>query len=100
MSYIYIWKFEVKQGKETEFEQIYGADGDWVRLFLRGKGYVRTMLVRDIAEKNIYLTVDEWETADSFRKFQKEYRESYSELDQKCSSLTIHESQIGEYERI
>jgi hypothetical protein len=24
-----MWQFDVKDGRETEFEELYGADGEW-----------------------------------------------------------------------
>ena len=27
-----MWQFEVKNGRETEFEQLYGVDGEWTEL--------------------------------------------------------------------
>ena len=27
-----MWQFDVKKGREAEFEKLYGADGDWTAL--------------------------------------------------------------------
>ncbi len=37
MSYIYIWRFNVKKGMESEFERAYGPKGEWVRLFRQSR---------------------------------------------------------------
>ena len=47
--YAYIWEYTVRPERVAEFEQAYGPDGEWVRLFRRAGGYVRTELHRDRA---------------------------------------------------
>jgi len=27
-----MWQFDVKSGRETEFERMYGADGEWTAM--------------------------------------------------------------------
>lgn len=100
MSYIYIWQFKVAKGRGLEFERAYGPDGDWVRLFRRSKGYVRTTLIRDIKESSLYITIDEWESRDYFQKFKEKFQADYSKLDLQFSSLTESEILIGEYEGV
>jgi hypothetical protein len=31
--FVALWEYEVKQGCEKRFEEAYGPDGGWVRLF-------------------------------------------------------------------
>ena len=35
-----MWQFEVKKGREEEFEKLYGADGDWTALNRRTRSYL------------------------------------------------------------
>jgi len=34
-----LWKYRVKPEHAEEFERVYGADGDWARLFARQEGW-------------------------------------------------------------
>ena len=43
---------------EREFEQAYGADGDWAQLFGTGPGFVSAELLRDPRNLSVYLTID------------------------------------------
>ena len=34
-----MWQFDVKKGREDEFEKLYGADGDWTALNRQTRSY-------------------------------------------------------------
>jgi len=52
------WEYEVRPGQAAAFERLYGADGEWARLFHGADGYVETHLFRDTDRPMRYLTVD------------------------------------------
>ena len=41
------WAFVVRPENRRKFEQAYGSNGDWVRLFRGANGYLNTELHRD-----------------------------------------------------
>jgi heme-degrading monooxygenase HmoA len=100
MKYFSIWQYEVVKGKEKLFEQIYGPEGDWVRMFEQGIGYCRTTLIRNRSQNSVYVTIDEWESLEKYREFHQKYKERYGEIDQLCSELTVSEVHLGEYESV
>ena len=56
--FLLIWEFSVRSGSERQFEEVYGPDGAWMRLFRTAKGYLRTELHRDSNDPRRYLTFD------------------------------------------
>lgn len=100
MSYISIWRFKVKAGRGAEFERAYGPEGDWVQLFRRSKGYLRTTLVRTVPDADTYLTIDEWISSTDFKTFKERFHDQYDALDRLFSELTDDEVQIGEFESV
>jgi len=94
--FIIVWDFHVKSGKRRKFERIYGANGAWTKFFRKGKGYIRTELMRDLKTPRHYWTLDFWTTRQAYVRFKKENRDEYQAMDEKCLSLTEHESLIGE----
>src|SRR3712207_298567 len=58
--YEIFWEYEVRPERVAAFEGLYGADGEWVRLFRQADGYVETLLFRDTDRPTRYLTVDRW----------------------------------------
>lgn len=97
--YVILWEFEVRVGKENEFEKMYGPEGAWAQLFRRDDGYVGTELVRDAGENNRYLTLDFWISQERYETFCRENWQDYKAIDQKCEALTESERQIGSFVR-
>ena len=88
----------MRPGSEAAFEQAYGPDGAWVRLFSTDPTYGGTELVRDITEPRRYLTLDSWETGEAYAEFRRQRAEEYLAIDKVCDGLTERETKIGEFE--
>ncbi len=95
-----MWEFIVCPGKETAFEQIYGPEGDWAQCFRQSNGYLGTELHRDLNQPRRYVTSDFWESPGSYETFKRQFVDAYQMLDQKCSSLTEKERELGRFERV
>jgi hypothetical protein len=50
----------VKKGREEEFEQLYGAAGDWTALNRRTRSYLGSSFLRDQNRSTRYLLVEYW----------------------------------------
>ena len=55
-----IWQFDVKQGRDEEFEKLYGADGDWTALNRRTRSYLGSSFLRDQNRPSRYLVIEYW----------------------------------------
>ena len=55
-----VWQFDVRPGREKEFEDLYGADGAWTQLSRRSREYLGSSFLRDIALDRRYLLVEYW----------------------------------------
>ena len=93
--FIIVWEYIVSEGKETEFEKIYGSNGEWVRLFKLARGYLGTELFRDLNHSRHYITIDRWDSLSAFASFKEEYQNEYEAIDARCEFLTEHEINIG-----
>jgi len=96
--YVYVWEFIVPHEHAAAFERAYGPDGDWVQLFRRAPGYVRTDLLRDFARPGRYLTIDTWESRGHWEEFRARFAAEFEALDAKCEGWTISETEIGRFE--
>jgi heme-degrading monooxygenase HmoA len=96
--YLVIWEFRVKPEAKLVFEQAYGAEGDWARLFSQSSDYRGTQLLRDSNRSGRYLTIDHWTSREAFRQFKQDHQADYDAFDQRCEALTDNESLIGEFE--
>jgi heme-degrading monooxygenase HmoA len=97
--FLVIWEFLVREGMEKRFERIYGAHGDWVQLFARDSGYIRTELVHE-SNSASYLTLDFWTSETAYDAFRKQHRAEYKTIDLKCEGITKTEREIGRFVRV
>ena len=95
--YVYVWRFEIKAGHEVWFERIYGANGDWVRLFRLAEGYLSTELFKDLNRPGHYWTIDKWVSESSYETFRKAFISEFNQLDQSCEQLTENEFFLGRF---
>jgi heme-degrading monooxygenase HmoA len=96
-AYVYVWEFRVRPEKAAIFEQTYGPNGDWAALFRRAAGYVGTLLLKDRAVANRYLTVDRWQSEAAYNQFRERFAAEYRALDERCEALTLEERSLGVY---
>ena len=55
-----MWKFDVKDGREDEFEQFYGADGEWTALNRNSRSYLGSSFLRDQNRAARYIVIEYW----------------------------------------
>jgi heme-degrading monooxygenase HmoA len=96
--YTYLWEFIVKPGHADEFQHQYGPNGPWVALFRRALGYGDTLLLRDRAKPQRFVTIDRWKSADAHSAFLAAFSPEYAELDARCAHLTARETPLGEFD--
>ena len=99
-AYLIIWEMRFRHGFQAQFEQIYGADSPWVRLFERAQGYLRTELCRDVEQPQRYLVTDYWTAPAAYQAFRERWNHEYTPLDESCKSLTEHEALLGSFLRV
>ncbi|MGC2695132.1 MAG: antibiotic biosynthesis monooxygenase [Candidatus Angelobacter sp.] len=95
--YVIVWKFRARQDREAEFVQKYGPEGAWARFFRGSAGYIKTELVRDVADHFRYLTLDYWQTEEEFNRFRQQNVAEYERLDKEFEGLTETETRLGAF---
>jgi len=96
-TYACVWEFLVRPEKAPLFERLYGPDGDWVALFRCAQGYIDTLLLKDRAVANRYVTVDRWESEEAYERFRTTFAKEYRSLDERCQDFTVQERSLGAY---
>lgn len=77
-----IWEFVVKAEAVGQFEQAYGPDGAWARLFQAYPGFRGTTLLRDTDNPRRYLTIDLWDTGAHRTRMLTHAMAHHSDLDE------------------
>jgi len=55
-----MWQFDIKEGREAEFEEFYGADGEWTALNRHTRSYLGTSFLRDQNRPARYVVIEYW----------------------------------------
>jgi quinol monooxygenase YgiN len=55
-----MWQFDVKPGREKDFEIFYGVDGDWTALNRQTRSYLGSSFLRDQNRPLRYVLVEYW----------------------------------------
>jgi quinol monooxygenase YgiN len=55
-----VWQFQVKAGKQQEFERFFGADGEWSLLARRSRSFLGSSFLRDQSSDTSYLLIEYW----------------------------------------
>jgi heme-degrading monooxygenase HmoA len=96
--FVRIWEFHSRDSKDEEFRAAYGPDGAWAVLFRRAAGYLGTELLVSAADARRYVTIDRWTSASAWQAFRRDWSDDYAALDRACASLTLHETDLGEFD--
>jgi quinol monooxygenase YgiN len=99
-AYVYLWEFIVKRDCMESFERTYGEEGEWVQLFRRAPGYLRSELHRDVAVPGRYVTVDYWTSESAWQSFRSRFADEFAALDAQCTKWTTAEKEIGRFEPV
>lgn len=55
-----MWQFDVKGGREAEFEQLYGVEGDWTAMNRHTRSYLGSSFLRDQNLPSRYIVIEYW----------------------------------------
>lgn len=92
MTFVAIWRFTTND--RSAFEQLYGPQGEWARLFRLGEGYLSTEL---LVNGDVYVTFDWWRSHEDYSRFRELYASEYAVLDATGEAITATEEKVGEF---
>jgi len=55
-----MWQFDVKKGREEEFENLFGVEGDWTALNRQTRSYLGTSFLHVQNRPSRYVLIEYW----------------------------------------
>ena len=55
-----MWQFDVKDERKAEFEELYGANGEWATMNRQTRSYLGTSFLRDQNRSSRYIVIEYW----------------------------------------
>lgn len=90
-----VWQFDVKTGRNDEFESLYGADGPWTALSRRSRSYLGSSFLRDLALSNRYLVVEYWSEMVVYEKHHADFQDETDQLERQRDALVEQATPLG-----
>jgi hypothetical protein len=82
-----VWQFEVRDGKEDEFERFYGADGPWTAISRRSRSFLGSSFLKDLAQPDRYVVVEYWSEMVVYERHHADFADEVVELEQQRATL-------------
>lgn len=95
--YLLIWEFHTKPGLDRSFEEAYGQNGIYDRLYKMDREYLGTELLKCSEMNGNYITIDRWTSEQAYKNFKERMKSEIKAADERCSELTDHEAPLGGY---
>src|SRR6187549_1520315 len=90
-----MWQFEVKAGKEKEFEALYGAHGDWTTLNRPTRSYLGTSFLRDQARPSRYMVIEYWSEMLVYEQHREFRADAVASLEERSRALIESVEPLG-----
>ena len=89
-----MWQFDVKNGRETEFEQMYGVDGEWTAMNRGSRSYIGSSFLRDQNRSSRYILIEYWSEMIVYERH-RAHRSDASALEERRTSLIESVEPLG-----
>ena len=90
-----MWQFDVKAGRETEFEQLYGADGAWTAMNRHARSYLGSSFLRDQVQPTRYLLIEYWSEMVVYEKHHADFSREVARLEATRDGLCLSVTPLG-----
>lgn len=82
-----VWQYDVKSGQEREFEEFFGADGEWTASNRHTRSYLGTSFLRDQNRPLRYLLIEYWSEMVVYEQHRTYRSDAISALEQRRDEL-------------
>lgn len=96
----FAWQFEVRDGKQAEFERLHGADGEWTALARRSRSYLGSSFLSDVAQPTRYLLIEYWSEMVVYERHAADFRDEIASLEKLRDTLVVSTQPLGIFEAL
>jgi quinol monooxygenase YgiN len=90
-----MWQFEVKKGSETEFEELYGVDGEWTAMNRHTRSYLGSSFLRDQSRPSRYMVIEYWSEMLIYEQHRSYRSAAIASLEQRGKALVDSVEPMG-----
>jgi hypothetical protein len=90
-----VWQFDVQTGREPEFEQFYGSNGEWTAMNRRSRSYIGSAFLRDQNRAARYLMIEYWSEMLVYERHRDSLRGEIRNLEARRNALVTAVEPLG-----
>ena len=90
-----VWQFEVKPGREDEFELLYGVEGEWTKLNRQTRSYLGSSFLRDQSRASRYIVVEYWSEMLIYEQHRVYRSDAITSLEKRSAALVELTEPLG-----
>jgi len=90
-----MWQFDVKHGREDEFEQLYGVEGEWTAMNRHSRSYLGSSFLRDQNRSSRYIVVEYWSEMLVYEQHRAFRSDAIASLEQRSRELVEAVEPLG-----
>ena len=90
-----VWQLDVRAETTAEFEQFYGADGDWTRLSRRSRSFLGSSFLRELAHPERYLLIEYWSEMVVYEKHLADFNDEVESLEAERARFVVRMEAMG-----
>ena len=90
-----MWQFEVRDGRDRQFEEFYGVDGEWTAVNRHSRSYIGTSFLRDQNRPSRYLLIEYWSEMVVYEQHKAYRRDDRKALDEKRDEFVSSVEPLG-----
>lgn len=92
-----LWQFEVRTGREKDFERFYGADGEWTQVNRHSRSYLGSSFLRDQSQSSRYMVIEYWSEMLVYEEHKSFHADARSDLEAHRDELVASVEPLGVY---
>src|SRR5678816_4186235 len=90
-----MWQFDVKQGYEAEFEQLYGVEGEWTAMNRHSRSYLGSSFLHDQNRSSRYIVIEYWSEMLVYEQHREFRAAAIASLDERSTTLVNSIEPLG-----
>ena len=90
-----MWQFDVKQGHEAEFEQLYGVEGEWTAMNRHSRSYLGSSFLHDQNRSSRYIVIEYWSEMLVYEQHREFRADAVASFEQRSRALVDSVEPLG-----
>jgi len=90
-----MWQFDVKNGRETDFERLYGVDGEWTTMNRHTRSYLGSSFLRDQNRSSRYIVIEYWSEMIVYERHRAYRSAAIASLEERSAALVDSVEPLG-----